>query len=54
MCAALAQEVIRAMRAKIVIIANTAPKKAERAASANDEQDHTGNLSGAVRVTRTR
>ena len=32
-----AQEAIRAMRAKIAITASTAPKKAERAASANDE-----------------
>jgi hypothetical protein len=51
--AALAQEVIRAVRAKLVITANTAPKKAEHAASANDEQSHTGILGGAVRVTRS-
>ena len=31
-----AQEVIRAMRAKIATTVNTAPKKVERAASAND------------------
>ncbi len=35
--AARAQEAIRVLRAKIAITANTAPKKAERAASANDE-----------------
>ena len=52
-CAALAQEVIRAMRAKIVITANTAPKKAGRAACANDEKSQAGSLSGAVRVNRT-
>ena len=35
--AARAQEVIRATRAKIAIIADTVPKEAERAASANVE-----------------
>ena len=35
--AAGAQEVTRAMHAKIAITANTAPKKAVRAASANDD-----------------
>jgi len=35
--AAPAQEVIPAMRAKIAITANTVPKKAARAAFANDD-----------------
>src|SRR5207247_9786019 len=36
-----ARGVIHAMHAKIVITANTAPKKAERAASANDDSLNT-------------
>jgi hypothetical protein len=36
-----AQEVIRAMRAKIAITVNTAPKKVERVASANDDPKKT-------------
>src|SRR6266487_6309475 len=39
-CAALAQEVIRAMRAKIVITANTAPKEAERTRSCTRTTHH--------------
>ena len=45
-----AQEVIRAMRAKIAITANTARKKLAHAASANDDLSKAGWSWGGVSV----